>query len=417
MDRDNRPVELAQSRLGMDTNLNFNLFVPTRVVFGNGELSRLHRQPLPGQKALLLISNGQSIRQNGYLARTEAQLRQAGVTTVLFDQIEANPLNSTVMKAGAYARANQCDCIVALGGGSVIDAAKAIAVVATNDGDFWDYIAVGTGKKKPVVHKPLPIVAIPTTAGTGSEVDPWGAIINEKTAEKVGFGTDDTYPVLALIDPELTLSVPPAFTAYQGFDAMFHSIERYVSKTANALSDLLTLKAVETIAGHLTQAVNHGDDLNAREQIALGNLLSGLIMKLSSGISQHSLENAMTAFYPNLPHGAGLLILCEAYFADMIRKHACDERFVQLARVMGMPTAIEPTDFLTALTRLMDECGVAELDMADYGIGTGEFGAFTANARATMGGLFLADRIPLSDANCVAIYTTAYYKTSTINQA
>ncbi|MVM32833.1 iron-containing alcohol dehydrogenase [Spirosoma sp. HMF4905] len=393
------------------------MFVPTRIVFGRGELTNLHSQPMPGKKALLLISNGKSTRQHGYLARTEAQLKQAGIDTVLFDQIEANPFKSTVMAASILARQHQCDFIVALGGGSVIDASKAIAVVSTNPGDFWDYIAVGTGKKKPVEHKPLPIVAIPTTAGTGSEVDPWGAIINEETNEKVGFGIDDTYPVLAVIDPELTMSVPPAFTAYQGFDAMFHSIERYLSKTANALSDVVTLNAVETIAGHIAQAVNHGNDLNAREQIALGNLMSGIIMKLSSGISQHSLENAMTAFYPDLPHGAGLLILCEAYFTDMIDKHVCDERFVQLARVMGIPDATEPTEFITALTHLMAECGVAQLNMADYGISPDEFGKFTVNARATMGGLFLADRVPLSDEDCVAIYTTAYYKMSTINQA
>ena len=400
----------------MDTQLNFSLFVPTRVVFGNGELANLHKQSMPGKKALLLISNGKSTRQHGYLARTEAQLNQAGIDIVLFDQIEANPFKSTVMAAGKLAKENQCDFIVALGGGSVIDASKAIAVVATNPGDFWGYIAVGTGRKKPVDHKPLPIVAIPTTAGTGSEVDPWGAIINEETAEKIGFGTDDTYPVLAVIDPELTLSVPPAFTAYQGFDALFHSIERYVSKTANALSDVITLKAVETIAAHITQAVTHGDDLNAREQIALGNLMSGLIMKLSSGISQHSLENAMTAFYPDLPHGAGLLMLCEAYFADMIQKHVCDERFVQLARVMGIPKATKPTDFLTALSCLMDECSVAEMTMADYGISPDEFEAFTANARATMGGLFLADRVPLTDADCVAIYIAAYHKLAHVNQ-
>ncbi|QMW05249.1 iron-containing alcohol dehydrogenase [Spirosoma foliorum] len=399
----------------MYTKLNFSLFVPTRIVFGVGEFNNLHSQPMPGKKALLLISKGKSTRQYGYLARTEAQLKQAGVDTVLFDQIEANPFKSTVMAASVLARQHQCDFIVALGGGSVIDASKAIAVMATNPGDFWDYILVGTGKGKPVEHKPLPIVAIPTTAGTGSEVDPWGAIINEETAEKVGFGIDDTYPVLAVIDPELTLSVPPAFTAYQGFDAMFHSIERYVSKTANALSDLITLKAVEIIAGHITQAVNQGDNLNARAQIGLGNLMSGLIMKLSSGISHHSLENAMTAFYPDLPHGAGLLILCEAYFTDMINKHVCDERFVQLARVMGMPKATQPMDFITALTQLMADCGVADLSMADYGISPDEFARFTLNARATMGGLFLADRTPLSDNDCVAIYTAAYHKLTHAN--
>ena len=118
--------------------VSFQMFVPTKALFGAGQLNHLHEQALPGKKALLVISNGKSTRVNGYLDRTEKELHTAGVETVLFDQVEANPLKSTVMRGGAMARENQCDFIVALGGGSCIDAAKGIAVVATNDGDLWD---------------------------------------------------------------------------------------------------------------------------------------------------------------------------------------------------------------------------------------------------------------------------------------
>ena len=133
------------------------MFVPTKALFGAGQLNHLHEQDLPGKKALLVISNGKSTKVNGYLDRTEKELHTAGVETVLFDQVEANPLKSTVMRGGAMAREHQCDFIVALGGGSCIDAAKGIAVVATNDGDLWDYITQGTGKGKPIAIKPLPI--------------------------------------------------------------------------------------------------------------------------------------------------------------------------------------------------------------------------------------------------------------------
>ena len=144
----------------MKTKLNFNMWIPTRILFGADELKNLHRQEMPGKKALLAISNGKSTRANGYLAATEEQLRLAGVESVVFDRIEANPLKSTVMAGAAAAREHGCDMIVALGGGSVMDAAKAIALMASNDGDLWDYVFGGTGKEQQAEHAPLPVLSL-----------------------------------------------------------------------------------------------------------------------------------------------------------------------------------------------------------------------------------------------------------------
>ena len=180
----------------MKTKLNFNMWIPTRILFGADELKNLHRQEMPGKKALLAISNGKSTRANGYLAATEEQLRLAGIESVVFDRIEANPLKSTVMAGAAAVREHGCDMIVALGGGSVMDAAKAIALMASNDGDLWDYVFGGTGKEQQAEHAPLPVIAITTTAGTGSEVDPWGVVTNEQTHEKIG--VEAAFPVLAV---------------------------------------------------------------------------------------------------------------------------------------------------------------------------------------------------------------------------
>ena len=190
----------------MKTKLNFNMWIPTRILFGADELKNLHRQEMPGKKALLAISNGKSTRANGYLAATEEQLRLAGIESVVFDRIEANPLKSTVMAGAAAAREHGCDMIVALGGGSVMDAAKAIAAMSTNDGDLWDYVSGGSGKGLPLAHEPLPVIAITTTAGTGSEVDQWGVVTNPDTNEKIGFGCAETFPVLSVVDPEMMLT-------------------------------------------------------------------------------------------------------------------------------------------------------------------------------------------------------------------
>lgn len=384
------------------------MYVPTRILFGSGELNNLHEQKMPGKKAMVLISNGKSTKTNGYLTRTEEQLKLAGVETVVFDKVESNPLKSTVMTGSAIARVNDCDFIVALGGGSCIDAAKAIAVMATNDGDYWDYIPSGTGKGKEIQNNPLPLIAIPTTAGTGSEADPGTVITNEETHEKTGYLHNNLFPVISIVDPELMVTVPPKFTAYQGFDALFHSLEGYISNGGNIMSDVYALAAIENVAHNLARAVKNGNEMEARGKVAFGSTLSGLVMSVGVTTSQHSLEHAMSAFHQELPHGAGLIMLSKAYFTHFINQQVCDDRFVKMAQAMGMEDAKEPMDFITALVKLQEDCGVADLKMSDYGIKPEEFEKMAENAKDTMGFLFTVDRAELSIKDCVAIYEASY---------
>ncbi len=388
--------------------MSYSMYIPTRVLFGAGQLNTLHEQPMPGKKAMIVISNGKSTRVNGYLSRTQEQLEDAGVISVVFDKVQANPLKSTVMAGGLFAKENNCDFIVALGGGSCIDAAKAIAVMAKNDGDLWDYIGAGTGKGKAIGNKPLPIIAITTTAGTGSESDCGAVISNEDTHEKTGIITEDLFPVLAIVDPELMRSVPPKFTAYQGFDALFHSVEGYVSNGVNLMSDMYAITAIENIGRNLVNAVKNGNDITARERVAFGNSLSGTVMMVGRCTSEHSLEHALSAYHQDLPHGAGLIMLSRAYFTNLIDKHVCDERFIRMAQAMGMEDAKEAMDFIKMLIQLQEDCGVSDLKMSDYGITPEEFPKMAQNAKDTMGGLFQCDRIELSNEDCIAIYMKSY---------
>ncbi|MDR0938778.1 MAG: iron-containing alcohol dehydrogenase [Mediterranea sp.] len=387
----------------------YQMHIPTNTIFGAGTLKSLHKQALPGRKAMIVISNGKSTRANGYLDQVEEQLRMAGATFVVFDKVQANPLKATVEEGAAFARAHECDFVLALGGGSVMDAAKVMAMLANETGDdLWDYVLAGTGKALPRTGKALPVVAVTTTAGTGSEVDTYGVITNPATHEKIGLGWDDMFPVLAIVDAELMLTVPPAFTAYQGFDALFHSTEGYISRAANPVSDMFALKAIENVSRNLAACVNDGHNLAARERVAFGNTLSGYQMVAGSTSSKHSLEHAMSGYHQELPHGAGLIMLSVAYYTHFINAHACDDRFVTMARAMGMEHATEPRDFITALTRLQEACGVADLKMSDYGIQPSEFMTLTKNAKSSMGKLFECDRVQLSDEDCVAIYRAAY---------
>ena len=389
--------------------MNFMKYSPTRLLFGVGQLNNLREQKLPGKKALVVISNGKSTKENGYLKRCEEELNAAGVENVLFEKVEANPLKSTVMTGAKCARENNCDFVVALGGGSVMDASKAIAAMATNDGDLWDYINGGTGKGQELLNNPLPVVAITTTAGTGSEVDQWGVVTNEETNEKIGFGGPDSlYPVLAIVDPELMKSVPAKFTAYQGFDALFHSVECYISVAANLMSDMYALTAIENVGKYLERAVKDGNDIEAREHMAFANTLSGTVMTISACTSEHSMEHAMSAYHQDLPHGAGLIMLSKEYYKHFINQHVCDDKFIKMAKALGMEDAKSPEDFITMLVKLQEACGVADLKMSDYGIEKDEFDKMAKNARETMGGLFMCDPCPLSHEDCVKIYEKAY---------
>lgn len=392
----------------METNYNYDMYIPTRVMFGEGMLNKLGDQPMPGRRALIIISNGKSTRANGYLARTEEQLHRAGVETFVFDGVAPNPSVGNVNAGAKVARDNDCDFLVALGGGSVMDCAKAIAVMATNEGELWDYVPIGSGKGQPIAVRPLPIIAITTTAGTGSETDSSGVITKEDTFEKAFVGDASLFPVLSIVDAELMKSVPATFTAYQGFDALFHSTEGYIAKGANLMSDMYALEAIRNIAEYLPRAINDGNDIEARTRVAFGNTLSGGVMCLTFITSEHALEHALSAYHPNLPHGAGLIMVSRAYYKYFIEHHACDDRFIRMAQAMGMTEATKPEDFLTALTRLQEACGVADLKMSDYGIVPEEFETLMRNTREVMGVMFTSDRVQMSDADIVNVYKESY---------
>lgn len=366
--------------------MSYQFYVPTRTLFGAGMLNELHNQTMPGKKAMVVISNGKSMKTTGTLDRVLKEL-----------------------SAAAFAKENSCDFMVALGGGSVMDASKAMAAMATNDGDIWDYMFGGTGGGKTLVSKALPMICITTTAGNGSEADQWGVITNDATNEKIGFGGYDClFPVLSIVDPELMVSVPAEFTAYQGFDALFHSTECYISKAHNLMGDMLALTAIENIGKYLVRAVKDGTDLEAREGVAFANNLSGQVMTVSCCISEHSMEHAMSAYHQELSHGAGLIMISKEYYQHFVDCHVCDERFVAMAKALGKSDASCAQDFVDVLVQLQKDCSVADLKMSDFGIQESELDILARNARETMGGLFGADPCELSHEQCVAIYQKSY---------
>lgn len=387
--------------------LRFTHYIPTRIFFGCGELKRLGKEQMPGRKALIVISAGGSMRRHGYVDKVVRLLiENGGIESVIFEKVQPNPTKSHVMEAAGICRKESCDFVIGLGGGSSIDSAKAIAIMATNEGDYWDYILSGSGKGKSYKNKPLPVIAIPTTAGTGTEADPWAVITNEALNEKIGFGTADMFPAISIVDPELMVSIPPHLTAYQGFDAFFHAAEGYIANCATPLSDIYALESMRLLYKYLPVAVNNGNDLKARTKVALASMLAGMVESTSSCTSEHSLEHAMSAYYPELPHGAGLISISLAYFGTF--KNDCMKRFMKMAETMTGKKSARPSDFLEALESMQKQCGVHEIKMSDYGITPEDFNKMKENARMTMGGLFACDPRPITGDEILDIFRKSY---------
>ncbi|OVE82314.1 alcohol dehydrogenase [bacterium M21] len=382
--------------------MEFQYYIPTRILFGPGKLNELATTSfLPGKKALIVISAGTSMRKHGYLERVQSLLKENGVESVVFDKILANPILAHVHEGAAMAREMDCDFVIGLGGGSSMDSAKSIALMAKNDGDYWDYVNGGSGKGEPVKNGALPIVAITTTAGTGTEADPWTVITKTETNEKIGFGIDETFPVLSIVDPELMVSVPPKLTAYQGMDAFFHAVEGYLANIRQPVSDAYALSSIKLVAENLAAAVEDGTNIEARSAIAWANTQSGMVESTSCVISHHSLGHALSALYPEVPHGAGLVLLSVAYFTYLIENSPEASRFTDMARAMGesvdaLPRVEQPMAFIRALKRLIVTIGLADLKLTDFGVEKSSAHALAENAKDTMGFLFTLDPCELS---------------------
>ena len=385
---------------------NFMYYIPTRLFFGFGELDALSEHPLPGKKALIVISGGGSMRKYGYLDRVRKQLDKAGVSHALYDKVFPNPTVNQVMGGIAFAKENGCDFVLGLGGGSTMDAAKAIAFGVTNPGNLWDYSNSMTGGNKERIAEPLPIVCITTTAGTGSEIDPWGVITREETNEKSGFFSGESmYPVLSIVDPELTFTIPADYTAYQGMDAFFHASESVINTKNAQMGEMFALTAIALVAKYLPRAVKNGKDREARSFLSLANSLAGYYMRCTSA---HSLEHAMGGFHQQLPHGAGLIMIAHAYYKHFADLKACEGQMIKMAKVMGVDKPRNGQDFVAALDKLLAQCNVAHLKMSDYGITREEMAQYPAIARKIGGGDISADPAPLSDADFLSIYQKSY---------
>ena len=330
--------------------MNFEYHNPTRLIFGAGSLSRLGEVALALGRRALLVTGGGSVKRSGVYDRAVASLNAAGVSVAECAGIEPNPRITSVVRGAAIARAETCDMVIALGGGSAMDAAKVIAAAVLYDGDPWDMIYHGQQH----VHVPaaaLPLVTVPTLAATGSEMNCAAVITNEKTSEKSFLQAPCLYPRVAILDPELTLSVPKDQTAFGICDLIAHVTEGYFNGGGNTpLQDRLGEGVILTAMEYGPQAIADGRDLNARTQVqwAATVALNGWVQAGdgAAGWPVHMIEHTVSAYH-DIAHAAGLAIINPAWMRFAAKAHP--SKFVQFAqRIFGLP-ATGPDDLACAL--------------------------------------------------------------------
>ena len=333
--------------------MKFEFHNPTRLIFGAGVLSHLGQATRSYGKHALLVTGGGSVKRSGVFDRAVASLTAAGVSYAECTGVEPNPRNASVIRGADIARKEKCDVVIALGGGSVMDAAKVMAAAVFYDGDPWDMILHG----QPTPHVPteaLPIVTVPTLAATGSEMNCGAVITNEATTRKSHVKADALFPKVAVVDPELTLSVPKDQTAYGVCDLITHVMEGYFNgQDGTPLQDRFAESVIQTAIEWGPKAVANGNDLEAREQVQWASVvaLNGWVQAgVLSGFPAHMIEHVISGHH-DIAHGAGLAILVPALMRFSVS--ARPERYVQFAqRIFGIP-AKNPTDM---------DCAMAGID-------------------------------------------------------
>lgn len=338
----------------MEGQVGFDWAARTRIVFGSGVARRLGEfvRELDARRVLLVTDPG--LVAAGHAARAEASLDAAGCRCERFDEVRADPDAADVARAaerarGAFAGAGP-ELLVGFGGGSAIDVAKGAAMLLANGGRMQDYH--GFGKTR----APLPpIVAVPTTAGTGSEVQSYALIADEATHQKMACGARDAVPRAALLDPELTLSLPATVTACTGLDALGHALETSVTKKRTALSALFSREAFRLLAGSFRRVLAEPSDRAAREAMLLGASWAGLAIEHSMLGAAHSLANPLSAHH-GLPHGLAVGLALPAVVRFNAAEPTSRARYADLARAARLPGAEEDeTAALAALLRFLDE--------------------------------------------------------------
>ncbi len=373
----------------------FGIHIPTQVIIGRGTIAKLKEVvPRYGKRALLLTT-GEDLKKVGTLDRALNYLNEAKVQVVVVNTIEPNPKTYNIDSAVKTMLYEECDVVIGLGGGSSMDAAKAVALVAKNGGSICDYILDGK-RAKETMRDTFPTVCVTTTAGTGSEVTNIAVITDPITKEKPGFGHYCMYPNVSIVDPDLTVTLPIGVTAGTGVDVFYHAMESYLATIATPFTDLCALEAMHLVKDNLQRVYVDAYDIDARSKMAWANTLAGFCITSSSTVAIHAIGHCVSGI-TDVSHAWGLCTVAKAYLD--FSYDANIERYATVSRILGVPDHFSDAE-------AAKRCGEYFLDflngfnmptsLSDVGLGDRDIDKIAADAFHSMNNALRVSLKPLS---------------------
>lgn len=341
--------------------------MPTRIISGPGSLEKLGREVARINRKCLLVTGRRSSRYSGTLEKVQDGLLEAKIESVLFDQVEPNPSIETIHDGADLARSKGIRWVLGLGGGSAMDAAKAIALMTVSQDDIRHFFK-GMRPARP----PLPIVLVPTTAGTGSEVTPFAVITDQQEGDKFGLAMPQLFPSLAFLDPSVTVSMPSAVTVDTGLDALCHAIEALFSSKRSVFSDLFARSAMDRVISNLAIARAEPENLEARSQMQLGAMFAGMAIADTATLVPHAMSYPVTVRY-NLPHGRATALLTPAFLEKL--KDVEPDRVAFVGRLLG-----NAQDAPEAMRAFIENMAVAPR-LGAYGVHEDDIGLFSEQVK------------------------------------
>lgn len=336
--------------------MEFQYHLPVNLVFGRGKADLIGEYAKTLGKHALIVTGGQSTKKSGLLAKTEGLLKENQISFTLFDEVTPNPLTSTIYDGAALAQEAGCDHVIALGGGSSLDAAKGIAFQVVNGGDITDYIY---GKKNS--DNALPIIAVPTTCGTGSEGNGFAVMTNPDTLDKKSLRCKAIVPAFSIIDPLLMKTMPKNILASVGFDALCHNMDGYISSISQPLTDIIALEGIRLAAKSLRKLYQDTSDLDSWDALCLASTFGGMVINTAGVTALHGLEHPVSGL-KNAIHGKGLAALAPYVYEASIKGNP--EKFAILSKLLG---GKDENDFTEQIKKLLSELHLTER-LSDMGI-------------------------------------------------
>ena len=339
--------------------MKFNYHLPVNLVFGRGRVAEVGTLSAGYGKKALIVTGKSSTKKSGLLDRVSSYVEEAGMKS--FDQVSQNPLTTTAKEGADFAKKEGCDVIIGLGGGSIMDCAKAIAFLAVNDGDINDYIF-----NRKTSQKALPLILIPTTCGTGSEGNGFAVLTNPENGDKKSLRSNAIIAKVSIIDSEVMETMPKHVLSAVGFDALCHCMEAYVSKIGQPLTDMMSIEAMKLIGKYLVEVYEGSREEQAWDAIPWASTLGGMVINTAGVALPHGMEHPASGL-KDIVHGKGLAALTPVITEASIS--GAPEKYAVISKCLGGKDETDCADAIRALlkklelTTTLSEQGITKEDI------------------------------------------------------